>query len=507
MSGLSNQYPVYNVINDFGAVGDGSTNDQTAIQNALNAAQGGGTVLFPPDHVFMTSSELIVKDWTRIVAHGATIRRSVPNNSMISNTKYFSANSAFTDYSDGWSNITIEGGLWDGQGAKATTGSNIMTWKHCHDIRVTDAIIQDAAGAHGIEFDGVKTGRVLNCSFYGYHNVPLAGSTGDRSYAESIQIDYGDYSTDTQGNTDILIQGCVFDKSDTCGAPGRAIGTHNASNNAFHENIRILDNMIFQTLDVGINMMQFKASICANNTIQNTGSHGIAVTSYKKHAATANPLYNGCTTGQNKVVNNTIVNAGDDGINAVGLGTGTNGTAYNYLLSELLIEANHVYTAGGNGITVTYADHCSVLGNYVSYASNHGIYVGYTQRPSIENNSAQHSGNIGVYATNGGYALMVGNKSDYSANQGFRVDSQSNFLMANNLGYGNGKTHFDVGSCTNGTVHGNIGRMGSVAANSSSGLHIDSNSSGIMYYGNDLIGCAIMDNGTKSVTTAANRTS
>ncbi len=56
--------PVYNVKTDYGAAGDGSTNDTTAIQNAINAAQsyqGGAIVYFPAGYYKITAALTITK--------------------------------------------------------------------------------------------------------------------------------------------------------------------------------------------------------------------------------------------------------------------------------------------------------------------------------------------------------------------------------------------------------------------------------------------------------------
>ena len=72
-------------VSDFGAVGDGATDDTSAIQAALNAtfAAGGYRFLFLPPGTYLVSSPLSATfaassvEPTGIIGHGATIRQSV----------------------------------------------------------------------------------------------------------------------------------------------------------------------------------------------------------------------------------------------------------------------------------------------------------------------------------------------------------------------------------------------------------------------------------------------
>jgi hypothetical protein len=63
------------VVKDFGATGNGITDDTSAIQNAINTVykQGGGTIVFPPGVYVVTSVTL--KDNITYQGYGATIKR------------------------------------------------------------------------------------------------------------------------------------------------------------------------------------------------------------------------------------------------------------------------------------------------------------------------------------------------------------------------------------------------------------------------------------------------
>jgi hypothetical protein len=69
--GGSGQFQVFNVLN-YGATGNGTTDDTTAIQSAINACQtaGGGVVFFPPGTYKITAGLTISADNIQIVGSG-----------------------------------------------------------------------------------------------------------------------------------------------------------------------------------------------------------------------------------------------------------------------------------------------------------------------------------------------------------------------------------------------------------------------------------------------------
>lgn len=96
---------VFNVL-DYGAVGDNSNDDTTALQDAIDAAYdaGGGVVYLPANKTFKVTASLINKDNVTIQGEGFT---SVIKSA--TNFKVFNQNTGTVAYDMTWTNFRIVG--------------------------------------------------------------------------------------------------------------------------------------------------------------------------------------------------------------------------------------------------------------------------------------------------------------------------------------------------------------------------------------------------------------
>lgn len=173
-------FTVYNAKTDFGATGNGTTDDTVAIQNALNAAQagGGGIVLLPPG-VYLISSALLVPSGVQLWGHGmsATTIKQASNRGndsyMILNKTYqpFGGDERIVLY-----NFTLDGNGANQPGAQRQFGISLRFVRDClvERVRVRD-VIGTAGGDNGesMAFDTVNSTDV---QFAFCEAVRLSGS-------------------------------------------------------------------------------------------------------------------------------------------------------------------------------------------------------------------------------------------------------------------------------------------------------------------------------------------
>ncbi|MEL7660046.1 glycosyl hydrolase family 28-related protein [Acetobacterium wieringae] len=88
-------------VKDFGAKGDGITNDTAAIQNAINDASSKNVTLTVPAGTYVVTSQLEVKNNTRISGYGATLYMA-PQPSAVANILWSNPDAYI-------SNVTLEG--------------------------------------------------------------------------------------------------------------------------------------------------------------------------------------------------------------------------------------------------------------------------------------------------------------------------------------------------------------------------------------------------------------
>jgi hypothetical protein len=399
----------------YGAVGDGITDDLAAIQAALDAAftAGGGVVLLPPGRTYCVSSFMVARSNTTVIAYGATIRSIHATTGCFRN---FYGDSDLSGYA-GYNNITVLGGVWDGNAYKAadstgvvTATTNIMTFIHSQNVWVHDAVFRDTSSAHALELNAVSMARITNCRFEGF--IDNSGD-GSRATSEFVEIDLAKTGNSAIGEfdgtpcRDILFSGCWFGPSTRLGSAGRAIGTHGAVSASYFDRITVRDCEIWGTsADVGIRAMYWRDSVIANNKISGTTAAGIlAVTD-----ATVTQTVNGLT-----IEGNIIESSGSDaGIWIDGVAAAT--------LTDVVVRGNIVRNATGYGVRADYAPGVVIQGNRTDTTSQGGVLAQESVRASIVGNSVSAAGSNGINAAGSAGAVIANNIVDTtSANHGIAV--------------------------------------------------------------------------------------
>jgi len=131
---------VFNVVTGYGAVGDGTTDNTTAIQNAINAAtanSGGGIVEIPNSGtgVFMSGKLTLKSNVDLQIDTGVTLRNTSPSSTLITTSGTLQ-------------NIEISGGGTLDGNATSTSSNNLVSLQHITNLEVTNVTIENASHEH-----------------------------------------------------------------------------------------------------------------------------------------------------------------------------------------------------------------------------------------------------------------------------------------------------------------------------------------------------------------------
>lgn len=221
---------MFNVMN-YGAKGNGTADDASAIQAALNACNtsGGGVVYFPYGTYLIKSAVLFYSNQILFFEEGATILQGVAMNSLMRNY----STTSIGGY-DGTHDSMIIGATFDG--GSYTTANTLLGFCHSKNITIKDCSFKNAYGNwHDLEINSSQYVLVENCDFNG------SRKTGENG--ENLQFDgagstgyypWGDIKIDNTVCQYIEIKSCHFHDNTT--SPG--IGNHS---NMAHSFVRIHD--------------------------------------------------------------------------------------------------------------------------------------------------------------------------------------------------------------------------------------------------------------------------
>lgn len=165
-SGLSNYYDVKS---NYGALGNGSSDDSAKLQAALNdcAAAGGGEV-WVADGTYALGSQLVIGAGTWLhLSPGATIKRIIPvagsaPSVMISNVSFASGSAV-----PAAGNILISGGKWDAVGSGLTSSCTPILLVRAAFATITQTFFNGVAANPLIELNGSQYITVRDCVFGG----------------------------------------------------------------------------------------------------------------------------------------------------------------------------------------------------------------------------------------------------------------------------------------------------------------------------------------------------
>lgn len=246
---------------DFGAKGNGTTDDSTAIQNALDSRSTNGGVIFFPSGTYKINTMLhYYSNQTLLFEKGAVLKAGSSGMACIIGAY---VNSAWTGY-NGTHDVLIHGGTFDGSGVNA----NILLFGtvHAKNITIENCSFVGAYGlAHNLEINSSKNVRVHDCVFTRGSNVG--------SDAEMIQLDRANYGAYVETINEDGTNCSFIDIYENTFGPNTAspgIGNHSGTPNI----VNIHDNFF----------MDF------------TGTRG-AVDLSATNVSIYNNVFNGCTTG------------------------------------------------------------------------------------------------------------------------------------------------------------------------------------------------------------------
>lgn len=211
----------------YGATGNGSTKDTVAIQNAISACAGGGTVDFPGGN-YLTAPLFLTSSVTLDIQSGATILGSTTTSDykVQSGEKVATSTLALIN-SDGVSNITIDGGGvingqgsgWWSSGLSADNRPRLIEIANGNGITVSNVTLENAGAMHLFlkDTNNVLVNQVTISSPSSSPNTDGIDPAGDQHVMiENSSISDGDDNIAIKAqdagtpSSDITITNCTF---------------------------------------------------------------------------------------------------------------------------------------------------------------------------------------------------------------------------------------------------------------------------------------------------------
>jgi len=444
---------------DYGAKGDGVTDDALAIQGVLDFAQTAPIRVLFPAGTYVVGRKLFAYSNTTLDLGGATLLRSF-------NTS--PGGVSLMKWADNAENLTVRNGTLHGNGANfpGVTGSEGFDIIHGNGIKngiFENLVFKDVVGDHALDANTIDGLTVRGCRFLGFKDI-----VGDRPYAESIQLDPNVLNGATgTNNKNVLITGCYFGPSTTpgFGSPGAGIGNHATVPGRIDSDIKITDNTFDGCGFAGVRAFRWDKVIIRGNTFIG-GARGVHVTPYS--GATYTPESGSGYT----ITGNTFTGCGAPILFAnPTLGPGNVWSRF----KGIAITGNTI-DGGGDAISLGFVAQVSITGNTISNVTAGAIKLSYHEGVTITGNVGSNIGTNFIWITESTEAALVGT--------GLTLSTVISGNVATNIGYR--AVHVNSAAKYT-TVVGNTFVNVSTVAATRDGIAVDSGATGGIIEGNSIL--------------------
>jgi polygalacturonase len=354
-------------VKDFGAVGDGTTDNLAAFQKAVDALAGTGGTLYVPggegenQYLFKTQLgpnnptielpsdiHIVIDDDVYLLSEGGVASGANGYNQVASTQRALFVNDTT---STGNVNISITGGNIKSVASTAVSGA-FISLQNVKNVKISNVKLWDVNGACRLQLSYCKD-AILNNILCGYENTP----TAPYSFEDGIRIG--------SGCNGAVISNCVLNSGDD------AIAINNEPAET--------QNALTSTSGFAYNA--FGASIQNVNIVncQITTLGGNAIRIYNEATMTVG------TIGRIQIDNISAYPANTGvGNNCISIEDFNSRSAINY------VKLNNIYlsclnNSGGAGINLVYADNVTITNSAVINAAVYGILCGNSVGTKISN--------------------------------------------------------------------------------------------------------------------------
>lgn len=381
-------------VKDFGAKGDGVTDDTAAIQNAVNACSAGSTLLFPLGIYLISSTITIATASVMLKGVSNPEYSTVPTIKMSSGSNFmFDCTNAGVVFEGlkflGNGGVYGAGGTVNGVRCSAASGTdcdnqfNACTFVYlnkCVEVKGKNVnavntlfsnslygLYLDRNAAVAADFRGLS---VTGCRFHSLggastaaYGIYVVGYAAEANFRELIFV--GNYVDDSYA----AIYGCINSATITGNMFTRMRGAGSTieidlTNSTFTANLRnivVSGNSLFcndtTNTSTGIKITSTCSPLIANNELNQYQYHGIALSGISGYVITGNTIYR-CGAAATNLY---------DGINVSGTTVGSG-----------VISANRIFGAG---------------------TGRSGVYIQSTNNPGADNRNLLSDNYVSSYST------------------------------------------------------------------------------------------------------------